>query len=125
MPDWSFDLLASWSIEAFTLNGHVRWINKGFYNSAFIGPDDPDFSLTGPNSVFSSNINSVPSKTYVDLVAQYRIEQAEDRSFTFFVGVDNLFNTWPPQTPGSHGTGNNILFNPAGRTFKAGLRIVH
>jgi len=120
LPDWSVDAMASWTWGAFTLNGHVRWINKGFYNSAFIGPDDPDFSLTSP---FSSNTNSMPSKTYVDLLAQYRLEYGPGREFAFYAGVDNLFNTWPPQVPGAHGTGNNILFNPAGRTFKAGVRV--
>jgi outer membrane receptor protein involved in Fe transport len=122
LPDWSVDALVSWQWNAFTLNGHVRWINKGFYNSAFIGPDDPDFSITSP---FSSNINEVPSKTYVDLLAQYRVEYGTDREFAVYVGVDNIFNTWPPQVPGAHGTGNNILFNPAGRTYKAGLRVTY
>ncbi|MGE5721161.1 MAG: TonB-dependent receptor domain-containing protein, partial [Sphingomonadales bacterium] len=123
LPDWTFDAMLSWSYQAFTLNGHARYINKGFYNSAFIGPNDPDFSLTGPKGVFSSNTNSVPSKTYIDMLAQYRVSYGPEREFTFYVGVDNIFNTWPVQVPGAHGTGNNILFNPAGRTFKAGLRV--
>ena len=57
------------------------------------------------------------------MLAQYRVSYGPEREFTFYVGVDNIFNTWPVQVPGAHGTGNNILFNPAGRTFKAGLRV--
>lgn len=122
LPDWVIDGLVSWDYNAFTLNTHVRWINKGFYNAAFVGPDDPAYNI---NSVNSVNFNTVPSRTYVDLLGQYRIDRGANQSFTFFAGVDNVFNTMPPLNPGSHGTGNNILFNASGTTFKGGVRMTY
>jgi outer membrane receptor protein involved in Fe transport len=46
----------------------------------------------------------------------------EDGDAAVYVGVDNLFNVDPPAFPGANGSGNNVLFNPVGRLFKAGLR---
>jgi len=120
LPDWTLDGLVSWNYEAFTLNAHARYINKGFYNAAFIGAEQEGYNIALTNS---SSTNKVPSRTYFDLLGQYKIETDESRQLTFYVGVDNLFNTTPPLNPGSHGTGNNILFNPALRTFKVGARI--
>jgi len=122
LPDWTVDGMVSWNYQAFTANVHVRYINKGFYNAAFVGAEQDGFDIT---STTSSNTNSVPSRTYVDLLAQYRVDISPDRSATFFAGVDNVFNTAPPLNPGSHGTGNNILFNPVGTTFKAGFRLAY
>lgn len=121
LPDWTVDAMIGWQYnDAFSLNTHVRWINSGFYNAAFIGPDDPNYSLLNNNS---ANTNFVPSRTYVDVLAQYKVSYGEKHDFTIFGGVDNLFNTTPPLNPGSHGTGNDIIFNPAGQTFKIGVRV--
>jgi hypothetical protein len=104
------------------MNAHVRWINKGFYNAAFIGPDQDGYAIGLTNS---SSTNKVPARTYVDLLAQYRLPFGGARDMTTFVGVDNVFNTTPPLNPGSHGTGNDILFAPVGTTFKVGVRITY
>jgi outer membrane receptor protein involved in Fe transport len=100
----------------------VRYINSGFYNADFIGPDDPNYDIT---STKSANMNHVPSRSYVDVLAQYKIAYNGARTFTIYGGVDNLFNTTPPLNPGSHGTGNDIIFNPAGQTFKVGVRVTY
>jgi outer membrane receptor protein involved in Fe transport len=65
----------------------------------------------------------MPSRTYVDVVGTYKLwETEDDGDGAFYVGIDNLFNTDPPAFPGANGSGNNVLFNPVGRMFKAGLR---
>lgn len=121
IPDLVLDGLVSWTKGNFQLNTHVRYINSGFYNAAFIGPDQPGYSIALGNS---SNTNDVPSKTYVDFLAQVTVPYGGggDRKFVFFAGVDNAFDTDPPLIPGSHGTGNNLIFSPFGQTFKAGFR---
>jgi outer membrane receptor protein involved in Fe transport len=48
-----------------------------------------------------------------------------DERFKFYAGVDNLLNQDPPNFPGANGSGNNVLFNPVGRTFKAGVRVTY
>ena len=122
LPDWTVDGLVSWNYQRLTLNTHIRWINKGFYNAAFVGPNQPGYNILLTNS---TSTNAVPSRTYVDLLAQYRLPFGTARDMTTFIGVDNVFNTTPPLNPGSHGTGNDILFNPVGTTFKFGVRITY
>ena len=120
LPDLQLDALVSWNVGRFTLNTHVKYINKGFYNAAFIGPDDPNYNIL---SVSSANKNSVPSRTYLDMLASYRIGADTGRQMTVYFGVDNITNAMPPLNAGSHGTGNTVLFSPLGTTFKAGARV--
>jgi len=120
LPDLVLDGLVSWTKGNFTLNAHGRYINKGFYNAAFVGAEQDGYDITLVNS---SNTNAVPARGYLDLLAQYKIDYGPDRAFTAFLGVDNLTNTAPPLNPGSHGTGNSIIFSPYGQTFKAGFRV--
>ncbi|MFB0613721.1 TonB-dependent receptor domain-containing protein [Aurantiacibacter poecillastricola] len=121
VPDWLVDATASLDIgDAFTFNTHVRWINSGFFFPSFIEPGDPGYALTDPNSV---NTNSLPSKTYVDLLATYRLDLGFAERAEIYAGVDNVFNVDPPNFPGANGAGNNVLFNPVGRFFKGGVRL--
>jgi iron complex outermembrane receptor protein len=120
LPDLVLDGLIGWTTGNFTLNAHGRFINKGFYNAAFIGAEQDGYDQTLVNS---SNTNAVPSRAYLDILAQYKVDYGPDRAFTAFVGVDNVTNTEPPLNPGSHGTGNSIIFSPYGQTFKAGIRL--
>jgi outer membrane receptor protein involved in Fe transport len=122
IPDWTVDATAKLSIgPAFDFTTHLRWINKGFYNAAFIGAEQPGYSITLPNS---SSTNAMPSRTYVDVLATYKMDLfQEDRQAAFYVGVDNVANIDPPPFPGANGSGNNVLFNPVGRFFKAGVRL--
>jgi iron complex outermembrane recepter protein len=119
IPDWTVDGLVTWNWNRFSLTGHARYINKGFYNAAFIGPDQPGYSIALGNS---TNTNAVPSKLFVDLMAQYRFEYGGGHQLTVYAGGDNIFNVDPPRVPGANGTGNNVLFNPIGRTVKVGAR---
>jgi len=122
IPDWTVDATAKLSFgRTFDFVTHLRWINKGFYNAAFIGPDQPGYSITLPNS---SSTNDMPSRTYVDLLATYKLDLFDNnRQAAFYVGVDNVANIDPPPFPGANGSGNNVLFNPVGRFFKAGVRL--
>lgn len=120
IPDWTVDGMLTLDLgERMSFSTHVRWINAGFYNSAFVGPDQSGYSIA---SATSSNTNSVPSRTYVDLMATFKVKAGEGRKFDFYVGVDNVFDVDPPNFPGANGSGNNVLFNPVGQYFKAGVR---
>jgi outer membrane receptor protein involved in Fe transport len=119
-PDWLFDANVRLDIgERFSFNTHVRWINSGFFFPSFIEPGEQGYSLSNPASV---NTNSVPSRTYVDLLATYRLRTDFADEVEFYAGVDNVFNQDPPNFPGANGAGNNVLFNPVGRMFKGGIR---
>ncbi len=121
IPDWTIDASARLDLgEMFSFNTHVRWINSGFFFPTFIAPGDPGFSLSDPNSV---DINSIESKTYVDLMATVKFSTGFTDKLEVYGGVDNVFNVDPPLFPGANGAGNNVLFNPMGRFFKGGVRV--
>jgi len=120
IPDWTVDATAKLDLgELFSFSGHVRWINKGFYNAAFIGSEQPGYAVTLPNS---SNTNAMPGRTYVDIMSTVKIPVSEKTKLDVYFGIDNLFNIDPPAYPGANGSGNNVLFNPVGRMYKAGIR---
>lgn len=120
IPDWTVDGTVTLDLgKSFSFTTHVRWINEGFYNSAFIGPEADGYSIALPNS---SNTNTVPSRTYVDLMATFKIGGNSGQNYDVYFGIDNVFDVDPPNFPGANGSGNNILFNPVGQSFKAGVR---
>ncbi|HEY6813910.1 MAG TPA: TonB-dependent receptor, partial [Croceibacterium sp.] len=121
IPDWTVDAMIGLELgEQFEFNTHLRWINKGFYNAAFIGAEQEGYAITLPNS---SSTNAMPARTYVDVVATYHLWRTDDDGDgALYFAVDNLFDTDPPNFPGANGSGNNVLFNPVGRMFRAGVR---
>ena len=119
MPYSCVESLGRYLGKQFEFNTHVRWINKGFYNAAFVGPEQDGYSIAAANSV---NTNAMPSRTYVDVLGTYKLRDTKEGAAAVYVGIDNLFNIDPPAFPGANGSGNNVLFNPVGRMFKAGVR---
>jgi outer membrane receptor protein involved in Fe transport len=63
----------------------------------------------------------MPSRIFFDVLGTFTVAE----TFKFYAGVDNLLNQDPPPFPGANGSGNNVLFNPVGRTFKAGVRVTY
>jgi iron complex outermembrane recepter protein len=118
IPKYTVDALVNWKAGPVDLSVHGRYIPTGIYNAAFIGPEQSGYSITLPNS---SNTNAMPSRTYVDLVGQYSFNFG-DSNIVFFAGVNNLTDAENPRFPGANGSGNNVLFDPIGRSYKLGFR---
>jgi len=119
IPKYTIDGLVNWELGSVGLSLHGRFIPRGIYNAAFIGPEQPGYNIALPNS---SNTNSVPSATYIDLIGKYKFDVGEASTVEFFAGVNNLTDRDSPRVPGANGTGNNVLFDPVGRAFKVGVR---
>jgi iron complex outermembrane receptor protein len=119
IPRYTVDWMLNWGLGAVSADFHARFIPSGIYNVAFIGPDEPGYSLTNPAS---SNTNHVKSALYLDLVGHYQIVESERSNLEIYAGVNNISNVDPPRVPGANGTGNNVLFDPIGRTWVIGLR---
>jgi iron complex outermembrane receptor protein len=119
IPRYTIDSLINWVYGGFSTSLHSRFIPDGIYNAAFIGPDQPGYSITNPAS---SNTNHVKSALYLDLLTQYEFSGSGGGGFTVYGGVDNATNVDPPRVPGANGTGNNVLFDPIGRMWKIGVR---
>ncbi|MBO9581704.1 MAG: TonB-dependent receptor [Sphingobium sp.] len=120
IPDWTIDATAVFELgKIFSFSTHVRWINKGFYNAAFVGPEQAGYTITRTDS---SSTNAMPSRTYVDILGTVKMPLNGGHPLSVFAGIDNLFNVDPPNFPGANGSGNNVLFNPVGRMYKFGVR---
>jgi iron complex outermembrane recepter protein len=119
IPRYTLDWTINWGLQAFSADLHARFIPDGLYNAAFLGPDQPNYTLTNPAS---TNTNHVKSALYLDLVGHYQIVQKEHSNLEVYAGINNLTNVDPPRRPGANGTGNNVLFDPIGRTWVIGLR---
>ena len=120
IPRYTIDTLINWVDGGFSTSLHNKFIPAGIYNAAFIGPDQPGYSITNPAS---SNTNHVKSALYVDLITQYEFSTRGGKSsFTVYGGVDNAANVDPPRVPGANGTGNSVFFDPIGRMWKLGVR---
>jgi outer membrane receptor protein involved in Fe transport len=115
MPDWSADLLTTWSRGPLSLTMHNKYIPDGLYNNALIGPEQAGYSITLTNS---ANTNKVSSAFYTDLSGQWQINDA----LVAFAAVNNAFDKDPPTAPSIAGNGNFILFDPIGRSYKVGMR---
>ena len=116
MPDWSADLMTTWSRGPLSLTVHNKYIPDGIYNNSLLGPDQPGYVITASNS---ANTNHVSSSFYTDLSGQWKIK---DDDLVLFAAVNNLFDRAPPTAPSVAGNGNFILFDPIGREYKLGLR---
>jgi iron complex outermembrane recepter protein len=119
IPRYTLDWLLNWSLDRWSADLHARFIPAGIYNVAFIGPGQPGYSLENPAS---SNTNHVKSALYLDFIGHYQIVQTDHSNLEIYAGMNNIANTDPPRVPGANGTGNNVLFDPIGRTWVLGLR---
>jgi outer membrane receptor protein involved in Fe transport len=128
LPRYTLDWLLNWSKDRWLVSFHGKYIPAGRYNALFIGPDDPRYAaaLNDPHNPLygaTSNTNTVPAAFYADLTVQYEIlMRGHWPELTAFFGVDNLTDLDPPRIPGANGSGQSILFDPVGRSFRGGLR---
>jgi iron complex outermembrane receptor protein len=81
-----------------------------------VGPTDPGYSLTAPNSI---NNNWLPGVTYLNLAASWNVTKA----IQVFGSITNLFDSNPPPTSSSVGSYNPVLYDPIGRDFHLGARV--
>ena len=96
------------------LSAHVRYVDS-------VKTDGENFSAAG-GSVLTAD-RSLPSRTYLDLTASYKI-----KNYNFRVGVNNVLDRDPPiigstELPAVFGNGNTIpgLYDVLGRTLFASL----
>ena len=119
VPHWTGDLTATYETGplSLTLTGH--FIDEGVYDVFSVGPEQDGYD---PALRLSIDDNSVPSRFYTGINAQYDLIEREDgRNLQLYAGVSNLFDVDPPIAPGQQIT-NTILFDPVGRAYRFGLR---
>jgi outer membrane receptor protein involved in Fe transport len=122
-PKWQGNAFATYTQGPFSGTLQVRYIGPGRFMTVTgsggiaIGPNDPNYSTTDPNSI--SN-NHVSDAAYVNLSASYEITP----SIQLFGSMNNLFDTAPTVAPGGNGYPTNpVYFDTYGRTWRAGARV--
>jgi outer membrane receptor protein involved in Fe transport len=127
-PDWMFSGFLSYDNGGFNTTLSMRKINSGIYNIDRIGPDDPGYDPTLPDTI---NDNTVDGRTYFNLAMSYEIPLGggSDRAVEVFGSIENLFDTDPPVAPGGGGGGgsnyptNPVFFDTFGARFRTGIRV--
>ena len=119
VPHWTGDLTATYDNGPLSLTLQGHYIDKGLYDVFSTGPEQAGYS---PTQRLSINDNSVPSRFYTSINAQYDIvKDGSGRTVQIFGSVSNLFDVNPPIAPGQQAT-NTILFDVIGRSYRGGLR---
>jgi outer membrane receptor protein involved in Fe transport len=119
VPDYTIDGTLTWSKNDTSVTLHGRYIPSGLYNTAFIGPDDPNYAITLKNSV---NNNRIPGRAYFDLAATQKVRMS-GTEFELFGAINNLLDRDPPAMPSGNLGTNQVLFDPVGRAFRLGVRV--
>ena len=123
LPDFTANAYVTWSRDRFSGTAQLRYISKGVYNSTLIGPGQPGYAPTLPNSISD---NDVPTVAYVNLNASYDLIDQGGRKLQLFGVVNNLFDKDPPNDlPSSYGVTNPVLYDVVGRSYRVGLRFTY
>jgi outer membrane receptor protein involved in Fe transport len=120
LPHWQINSLVTYTGGPLSLTLEGRFIDDGLFDSTLIGPEQAGYNINLPNSV---DTNHVASTVYVNLGARYKLPSAAERSIELFAGVQNLLDRDPPVAPSNQGATNMILFDPLGRSYRAGFRM--
>ncbi|MEZ5709328.1 MAG: TonB-dependent receptor [Blastomonas sp.] len=126
-PKWILNGTLTYDQGPFTGTLQGRYIGKGALNKTFIGPDDPAYDPSLPNSI---NDNTVSGRFYLTLGASYEILAGDDGlQLEVFGVVDNLLDKDPPVAPGSTASvvqssypTNPAFFDTLGRRYRFGIR---
>lgn len=117
-PDFTLNSTITYAAPRFNLTLQGRFINSGHYDSQRIGPDDPRYRTTLPNSISD---NLVDSRFYVNLFGSVFIDS--DQRFELFGSVSNLFDKDPPAAPETQFYTNPVYFDTLGRYYRMGVRV--
>nr|PZN75295.1 MAG: hypothetical protein DIU56_16595 [Pseudomonadota bacterium] len=119
LPRWTANGTVTWHRGPFSLTVESRYIPKGKYDATLIGPEDPGYSHTLPNSI---STNRVDGRLYFNLSGRYRLLEISGTEIELFGAVYNALDRKPPVSPANGAGTNTILFDPLGRTYRLGVR---
>jgi iron complex outermembrane recepter protein len=117
-PQWLLNGTAAFIAPRWSATLQGRYIDSGLYDAQRIGPDNPLYATTLPNSI---NDNHVASRFYVNLFGSVFIDAA--KRFELFGSVSNLFDKDPPAAPETQFYTNPVYFDTLGRYFRFGGRV--
>lgn len=117
-PEWILNGSATFAAPRWSMTVQGRFIDSGLYDAQRIGPDDPRYATTLPNSISD---NRVASRFYVNLFGSVSLDPKE--RIELFGSVSNLFGKDPPAAPETQFYTNPVYFDTLGRYFRVGARV--
>ena len=115
-PEHKATVRAAYLLNALTFSWQVNYLSGGTADIDLV--DDPD----------AEPLNHVGGRFYHD--AQVRYDLGENKSYSFYVGIYNVFDTKPPFLPGTPFTNSPTgtetaadLYDPFGRRFYVGAQV--
>ena len=117
-PEWILNGTATLAAQRWSLTLQGRYIDSGLYDAQRIGPEDPRYATTLPNSISD---NHVDSRFYVNVFGSVFLDDAE--RFELFGSVSNVFDKDPPPAPETQFYTNPVYFDTLGRYFRFGGRV--
>lgn len=138
-PKWQLNNWLTYTLDRFSTTLSVRHIPSAKFNVLWIGPDDPRYDdliaasmsdLTSAVPLNTISDNTVASRTYVGLSANYKVPFGNaGGSWEVFGTINNLFDKDPPFAaggiigPGTNYPTNPVYFDTLGAWFRAGVRV--
>jgi len=117
-PHWTMDATATLQMPRTTVTANVRLIGAGRYDNTLIGPDEPGYDVTLPNSISDNHVEAV---AYLNLAATYDLFERGNGKIQIYGAIDNVFDRDPPVAPQAIQT-NPYLYDVLGRTYRIGMR---
>ncbi|MFZ9585848.1 MAG: TonB-dependent receptor domain-containing protein, partial [Pseudohongiellaceae bacterium] len=117
-PEWTANSFLTYADGPFSVTLSGRYISEGIFNALWIGPDDPNYSVTRPLTV---NDNTVDSAFYLNLNGSYNVKLL-DQDLQLFASITNLANREPPSAPSATYPTNPVFFDQLGRMYRFGVR---
>ncbi len=118
MPKMVYSLAFNYGLGRFSTNLTARILGEAIIDVTKVGPEDPGYSPSLPNSI-SSNRN--PAVLYLNLGAQYTTVDKGDSKLVLYGVINNLTDEEPPGYAGTI-ISNNYLYDVMGRFIRVGLR---
>jgi len=116
-PHWILNGRATFFAPRWSMTLQGRFIDSGLYDAQRIGPEDPRYATTLPNSISD---NHVDSAFYVNLFGSVFLDEEEHAEL--FASVSNLFDADPPAAPETQFYTNPVYFDTLGRYYRVGAR---
>jgi hypothetical protein len=118
VPSWIVDGDASLNWGRFGVDVQGRYISAGKYDATLIGPEDPGYAITLPNSI---NTNRVPSRFLTNVGVTVDLINRGSHKVQLFGNVYNLFDVFAP--PMWNGNNNGVYYDNIGRRYRMGVRV--
>jgi len=117
VPSWVLDGFATVTANRLQLTAQGHFLSSGKIDATYVGPEDPGYSVTLPNSI---NTNRVPSRFYTNMGLSYKLVERGNRAIQLYANVINLFDVAPP--PLWNGNNNSVYYDNIGRRYRFGVR---